>query len=389
MTVATTTAADEIIEKVYAGRRISVDEGVVLYNDADLITLGALADFVKRCMHPGDLTTFVIDRNINYTNVCIYDCSFCAFYRKLGEKDAYVLSKEEIFRKVEELVSLGGTQVLLQGGVHPNLEIDFYLDLIRSVKERFPVHVHSFSPVEIEWVARKHSMTVKDVLRAFREAGLDSLPGGGGEILVDRVRDIISPRKKERIWLGVMRDAMEIGMPTTATMVYGMIETPRERLEHIEKIRLLQDDMRALRRRQLENALRDDDAPRGNPDPRDGTVAEFRAFILWSFSPGNTKLDCPASTGAEYLRMVALSRIMLDNVDNLQSGWVTEGPKMAQVALNFGANDMGGVLMEENVVGATGITLKVAVDDMLHMIRAAGKIPAQRNTRYEILKTFN
>ncbi|MCL4512699.1 MAG: dehypoxanthine futalosine cyclase [Candidatus Eremiobacteraeota bacterium] len=360
-------------EKVLTGERLNQDECISLF-DLDLLTLGEMADARREFLHPGSLATFVVDINLNYTNICNVDCLFCAFYRHRGASDSYVRTREEILFKVRELVKIGGTQVLLQGGHNSALRLDYYTDLLRGIKSEFPdVHIHSFSPSEIDFIGKREGRDSLEVLKILKEAGLDSVPGGGAEILVDRVKEKISPNKiKSERWLEIMEQANSIGLFTTATMVYGGIETKEERIEHLLKIRGLQDKL-----------LND---PCLTHQPKG-----FTAFILWSYSFPNTQLShLVEATGSEYLKMTAISRIVLDNVPNLQTGWLTESRRLAQVALSFGANDMGGILMEENVVRAAGIkTPMMTVEEMVRLIREAGKIPAQRNTRYEILKTFD
>lgn len=354
--------ADLIPHKIAGGERLSQEECLALF-DLNLFTLGQLADQQRRRLHPEPIVTFVVDRNINYTNVCNTDCKFCAFFRHPNAPDAYVRSKEEILEKIRGLVEIGGTQVLLQGGHNSALRLDYYLDLLASIRVSFPsVHIHSFSPSEIDFIARREGLSSLEVLKILKNAGLDSVPGGGAEILVDRVKEIFSPYKiKPWRWLEIMEQANSIGLFTTATMVYGGVETHEERVRHLLKIRELQDK-----------------------------TGGFTAFILWSYSYSNTPLSyLSEATGSEYLRMVAISRLVLDNVPNLQTGWLTESKRLAQVALSFGANDMGGILMEENVVSATGIKNSMMTpEDMVRLIRATGKTPAQRNTRYEILKVF-
>jgi cyclic dehypoxanthinyl futalosine synthase len=287
-------------------------------------------------------------------------CKFCAFSVSKGSKNAYLLSKDEILRKVEELVKIGGTQVMLQGGVHPQLCLDYYCDILRSIKAKFNVWLHSLSPTEIHYLSETSGLSIRDVLLKLAGAGLDSLPGAA-EILVDRVRRIVSPHKLTTAqWLEVMREAHSIGMQTTATMTFGMMETKRERIEHLLKIRDLQDETKG-----------------------------FKAFIPWTFSPKNTEFsNLPASGGVDYLKMVAIARIILDNIPNIQAGWVTEGVKLAQIALFFGANDLGGTLIEEKVIEATGISHQMSVNKAIELIRGAGKQPAQRNTRYEIVQLY-
>ncbi|NLI28940.1 MAG: radical SAM protein, partial [Nitrospiraceae bacterium] len=333
-------------------------------------------------------------RNINYTNVCINQCTFCAFYRDADSPDAYVLSDDQLFAKIEETLALDGTQILIQGGLHPDLGIDYYLELLRKIKERYTINIHGFSPPEVMYLARRHALTVRETLMLLRLAGLDSIPGGGAEILTDRVREILSPKKiKTGEWLKVMEEAHRIGMRTTATMMFGSVETPEDIIEHLDAIRTLQDK-----------------------------TGGFTAFIPWSFQPGNTELskkwevgsgkseaknttkskkagsDTSAisnqqsaiqrATAVDYLRVLAVSRLYLDNVQNLQASWVTQGLKMAQVALRFGANDFGSTMIEENVVRAAGVAYRVTKDDIINAIKSAGFMPAQRNTGYTIIRKF-
>jgi cyclic dehypoxanthinyl futalosine synthase len=298
---------------------------------------------------------------VNYTNICESGCRFCAFYREAGAADAYLLEEEEINRKIAELVDSGGTQLLMQGGLHPGLGVEWFERLFRGIRERFPtVQNHSLSPAEITQIARVSGLTVRETLIRLKEAGLDSIPGGGAEILVDRVRREISPRKIGwEGWAEVMREAASLGMPTTATMMFGSREGPEDIVEHLFRIRDLQE--------------------------RGGT---FTAFIPWTYQPGNTELGGKTATGVEYLKVLALSRIVLDNIPNIQASWVTQGEKMAQVALFFGANDMGGTMLEENVVAAAGCTFRMSRDEMVGLIREAGFRPAQRTTLYRIVREF-
>ncbi|MCX7919139.1 MAG: dehypoxanthine futalosine cyclase [bacterium] len=351
---------DSILEKAYQGERLNQEEGCLLYT-ADLISLGKIADIRRKQFHPKDIVTFIIDRNITFTNVCYCQCNFCAFYVTPNSDEAFVLSNEEVLAKIEELVQLGGTQVMLQGGLHPELSLDYYTRLLHDIKSHYPqIYLHSLSVPEIYHLAKKTGLSIKQVLLELQSAGLDSLPGAA-EILVDRVRQIISPHKiSTQQWLECMETAHSIGMETTATMTFGIIETLEERIEHMLRIRELQDK-----------------------------TGGFRAFIPWTFSPHRTKLSHIAMAGGiDYLKTVAIARIMLDNVKNIHAGWVTEGTKLAQVTLSFGANDFGGILMEEKVVDATGVRYKTSVDELVHLIRNAGKIPAQRNSKYEILRYF-
>jgi cyclic dehypoxanthinyl futalosine synthase len=351
---------DSVLNKAYQGERLNLQEGTALYS-ADLISLGKIADTRRKLLHPKDIVSFIIDRNITFTNVCYCQCEFCAFYVAPNSSQAFVLTNEEVLKKIQELVELGGTQVMLQGGLHPQLSLDYYTKLLSDIKSRFPqIYLHSLSVPEIYHLAKKTGLSVKQVLLNLKSAGLDSLPGAA-EILVDRVRKIISPNKiSTQQWLDCMETAHSIGIETTATMTFGIIETVAERVEHMLRVRELQDK-----------------------------TGGFRAFIPWTFSPQRTKLDqLEMAGGIEYLKTVAISRIVLDNVKNIHAGWVTEGPKLAQIALSFGANDFGGILMEEKVVKATGIRYKTSVDELVRLIKDAGKIPAQRNSKYEILKYF-
>jgi cyclic dehypoxanthinyl futalosine synthase len=347
--------------KIARGERISPEEGLFLLEKVDLLTLGALANGVRERKHPEGIVTFVIDRNINYTNVCTNRCRFCAFYRAPGDEEAYLLTREEIFEKIDELLEGGGTQILMQGGIHPDLSLEFFEGLFRTIKERYTIHIHALSPPEVIHLSRQSSLTVPDVLAGLKRAGLDSIPGGGAEILVDRVRKRTSPRKiSSDEWLGVMREAHLLDLPTSATMMFGSIETGEDIITHLIRIRDLQDE-----------------------------TGGFTAFIPWSYQPGNTDLKGDPATGIEYLRTLAVSRIILDNVDNIQASWVTQGPKMGQVALFFGANDMGSTMLEENVVAATGTSYAMASEEIVRIVRNAGFIPAQRNMTYKILKRFD
>jgi cyclic dehypoxanthinyl futalosine synthase len=351
--------------KKKANSRLTKKEALTLLKDADLLSVGMMADKVRRRLHPEGFVSFIIDRNINYTNVCINKCKFCAFYRDEKDPEAYVLSKRKLFNKIKETIALGGTQILIQGGLHPGLDIDYYVDLLRSIKERFRIHVHGFSPPEITYIADKAGFSIKKTLQILQDAGLDSIPGGGAEILSDRIREKVSPKKiSTRQWLKVMEDAHQIGMKTTATMMFGSVEEPEDIIEHLDAIRNLQDKTRG-----------------------------FTAFIPWSFQPGNTeiiqdsrfKIQNPA-TGVEYLRILALSRIYLDNIPNIQASWVTQGLKMAQVALRFGANDFGSTMIEENVVAATGVKYRVFIQDIINAIKGAGFQPAQRDMYYNFIR---
>ena len=354
-----------VLDKALEGERITDAEALTLLESKDLVAIGKAAEALRaRRTDPGRIT-FIIDRNVNYTNVCVTDCDFCAFYRRPGDRaEGYLLPKTVIFKKIEETLAIGGTGVLMQGGHHPDLAVDYYEDLFRSIKERYPVHLHALSPPEIQHIARRSKLSVPATLTRLRDAGLDSIPGGGAEILVDRVRDIIAPKKTRTAdWLNVMRHAHRLGMSTTATMMYGHVETLAERIEHMRRIRELQDETRG-----------------------------FRAFISWTFQPQGTRLAPLVThhpTSLEYLLTQAVSRIYLDNVDHIQSSWVTQGMKVGQVALGFGADDLGSVMIEENVVSAAGTTHRASTDDFIRAIKALGKTPVQRDTLYRDVRVWN
>ncbi len=369
--------------------RITKKEGLELLKKADLLEVGRMADEMRKNLHPEGIVTFIVDRNINYTNICINHCRFCAFWKDENDPEAYLLERDDLFKKIEETIQLGGTQVLLQGGLHPKLDIAYFLNLLKDIKNRFNINVHGFSPPEICYIADRSDLTIQETLQLLREAGLDSIPGGGAEILSDRIREIISPKKiKSGRWIKVMEEAHRLGMKTTATMMFGSIEEAEDIIEHLEAIRTIQDK-----------------------------TGGFTAFIPWSFQPGNTDLakskgqrdkskkfrakgklsalstqhlahKIHPATAVEYLRILALSRIYLDNIKNLQASWVTQGLKLAQVALRFGANDFGSTMIEENVVASTGISYKVSKEDIIKAIRDTGFSPAQRNTYYKILRYF-
>jgi cyclic dehypoxanthinyl futalosine synthase len=349
---------NSLVKKVSSGKRLDADEGLALFRQADLLTFGELANSVRKRIHPERLVTFVVDRNINYTNVCVNKCTFCAFYREEDSPEAYVLTREDIFKKIEETIAQGGTQILMQGGVHPDLGIEYFEDLFSSIKSRYSIQIHSLSPAEITFLAKKSGMNILDTLERLRSSGLDSIPGGGAEILVDRVRKKVSPNKiRWRQWADVMKAAHQLGMPSTATMMFGSVETDKEIVEHLLRLRDIQDE-----------------------------TGGFTAFIPWTYQPGNTKLGGRSATAVEYLKVLALSRIMLDNFDNVQASWVTQGAKIAQVALEFGANDFGSTMIEENVVAAAGVTFRMTKQEIVNLIKDAGYRPAQRDTTYHILK---
>jgi cyclic dehypoxanthinyl futalosine synthase len=357
----------DVLAKALDGERITDEEAVALLESRELVAVGRVADELRRRKTDPDRITFIVDRNLNYTNICVTDCDFCAFYRSPGDRnEGYLLPKPVIFKKIEETLAIGGTGVLMQGGHHPDLGIDYYEDLFRSIKSRYKIHLHALSPPEIQHIARRSKLTIWETLSRHRDAGLDSIPGGGGEILVDRVRKIIAPKKTTSSeWIGVMRHAHRLGMSTTATMMYGHVETVPERVEHMRRIRDLQDE-----------------------------TGGFRAFISWTFQRDGNRLsehvpDSAMPTSFDYLLTQAVSRIYLDNVDHIQSSWVTQGLKIGQVALGFGADDMGSVMIEENVVSAAGTTHRTSTDELVHLIRSLGKIPVQRDTLYRDVRVFN
>ncbi|MCX8034083.1 MAG: dehypoxanthine futalosine cyclase [Thermodesulfovibrio sp.] len=346
--------------------RVDKKQALQMLKESSIYEIGKEADQIRQSLHPEGVVTFVVDRNINYTNICINRCKFCAFWRPQGHSEAYVLSYEELSKKIEETIEKGGTQILLQGGVHPELGIDFYIDMLRFIKNNFKIHLHGFSPPEISFLSKKEGLTVKEILLKLMEAGLDSIPGGGAEILSDRVREIQSPNKiRSAEWLSIMREAHLLGMKTSATMMFGSIESEEDIVEHLDAIRTLQDE-----------------------------TAGFIAFIPWSFQPGNTELkreytEIMPAGAVKYLRVLALSRIYLDNFKNIQVSWVTQGIKIAQVGLRFGANDFGSTMLEENVVRAAGVMYRVTMDEIIDAIKSARFKPAQRDTYYKVLRYFN
>ncbi len=359
-----TATVDYIKEKVIEGERISVEEAKVLYEGSDLTTLGALANLVRKRKHPDNVVTFVIDRNVNYTNVCIAGCKFCAFYRRKSDKDAYTLDLDTILEKVRELVEWGGTTLLMQGGINPDLPLSFYEEMISAIRERFPqVQIHCFSAPEIVYLSKLEKMPIREVLKRLKSAGLMSIPGGGAEILSQEVRDQISPGKcTVEEWEEVHRTAHELGMTTTATMMFGHVERIDHILEHLDRVRKIQDE-----------------------------TGGFTAFIPWTFQRGNTELDHiePASS-VYYLKVLALSRIFLDNFENVQSSHVTQTMAIGTVGLHFGANDLGSVMIEENVISSTHFKVRIPkVEDMVNAIKSAGFRPAQRDTYYRIVRYFD
>ncbi|MDW8206527.1 MAG: cyclic dehypoxanthinyl futalosine synthase, partial [Chloroherpetonaceae bacterium] len=333
---------DDIAEKVYAGQRLTAEDGLRLFRYPNLPELASLAHYVREKLHPdtNHLVTYIVGRNINYTNVCWVRCKFCAFYRVPGHEEGYVLSKEQIFEKIQQMVDLGGIEILMQGGLNPKLKIEWYEDLLASIKERFGrygVILHAFSPAELIYIARISKLSLAEMFARLKRAGLDSVPGGGAEILTDRVRETISPYKDTAdAWLNCMREAHRAGIRSTVTMMYGSVDTIEDRVEHLIRARALQDE-----------------------------TGGFTAFIPWSFQPDGTELPgIERASAFDYLRTVAVSRLMLDNIPHMQASWVTQGPKIAQIALRYGLNDFGSTMMEENVVSSAGCAFTMPIEEI-------------------------
>jgi cyclic dehypoxanthinyl futalosine synthase len=354
---------DEILERVVAGARLSDDDALTLLASRDLVAVGEASARVRDAHGDPGVVTFVIDRNVNYTNFCITDCDFCAFYRRPMDPEGYVLPKSVIFRKIEETLDLGGTALLLQGGHHPNLRIEWYEDLFSDIKARYPIHLHALSPSEILHISNVSRITLDEALARLRAAGHDSLPGGGAEILVDRVRQVIAPRKTTTDeWLGVMRAAHRAGMSTTATMMYGTVDTVEDRVEHLRRLREVQDE-----------------------------TGGFRAFVCWSYQSGGGSArgdDHAHTTAADYLMMLAVRRLYLDNFPHFQSSWVTQGLRVGQLALEFGCDDMGSIMIEENVVRAAGTAFRLDTERMVRAIEVTGRRAVQRDTLYRAVRSF-
>ena len=349
----------KLLDKAVAGERLTPAEGLELLQSNDLAVLGAAANAVTRAKHPESFRTYNIDRNINYTNICTAVCDFCAFYRGPKSDEGYVLPREELLQKIEETVALGGDQILMQGGLHPKFKIDWYEQLLADIKSRFPqVNVHGFSPPEIHHFTKVNNMSLGEVLTRLKDAGLGSLPGGGAEILVDRVRGEITRGKvMTDDWLDVMRVWHKLGGRSSATMMFGHVETLEERVEHLERLRELQDE-----------------------------TGGFTAFICWTFQPDNTQMSHIAPAGSwEYLKMLAVSRLYLNNFENMQSSWVTQGLKVGQLSLVYGANDMGSLMIEENVVAEAGTVHYLTLDQIRDSIEELGFQPRQRNVHYELM----
>jgi cyclic dehypoxanthinyl futalosine synthase len=347
-----------ILQTAVEGTRITPDQATLLFEEADLLDLAYTADRIRQRRHPDNVISYIIDRNINYTNVCKEFCTFCAFYRVKGDAEAYILPDHVIYKKIEETIALGGTGILMQGGVHPDLKINYYEKLLAGIKERFNIHLHCFSPSEILNIARVSKLTIAETFQRLKAAGLDSMPGGGGEILDDEVRTDISPLKcNSADWLMVHREAHKQGLKTTGTMMIGVGEKLSHRINHLERLRVQQDDTKG-----------------------------FTAFIPWTFQDEHTELgkrNLPKVTAAEYLRMLALSRIYLDNFDNVQVSWLTVGLKIGQVGLRFGVNDMGSIMIEENVISAAGARNRANDAELRRIIQDAGFTPRQRTSLYE------
>jgi cyclic dehypoxanthinyl futalosine synthase len=348
----------QILDDAVAGRRISAGDAHTLLREGDLLALGLAADTVRNRFNDPAVASYNVDRNINYTNICVYKCRFCAFYRKPGDPEGYLLPNEEIGRKIEETLALNGTGILMQGGVHPDLPITYYEELLAYIRENYPeCHVHAFSPPEVKFIAKKERMSFYEVIARLKAAGLQSIPGGGAEILSDDIRKevLAYPKASPEEWIDIMRQAHKNGLRTSATMMYGMGEDLAARVEHFQRIRDLQDE-----------------------------TGGFTAFISWTFQHEHTDMpDVPETFAHEYLKTLAVSRLFMDNITHLQTSWVTQGKKIGQLALKFGADDMGSIMIEENVVSAAGTAFRMSQDEMEHLIRAAGYLPKQRTNLYE------
>ncbi len=351
-----------ILEDALAGLRISAGDAHTLLLDGDLLELGEAANEIRNRWNDPEIATYNVDRNINYTNICVYKCRFCAFYRAPGDPEGYLLSTDEIGQKVEETIALNGTGILMQGGVHPDLPLSYYEDLLRALKERYPsVHLHAFSPPEVKFIAKKERMSFYDVIARLKAAGLQSIPGGGAEILSDDIRKevLAFPKCSSDEWIDIMRQAHANGLRTSATMMYGMGETIEARIEHLQRVRDLQDE-----------------------------TGGFTAFISWTFQHEHTDLpDIPETYAEEYLRTLAVTRLFFDNIVHLQTSWVTQGKKIGQLALSFGADDMGSIMIEENVVSSAGTAYRMSQDEMEHLIESGGYTPKQRTNLYERIVT--
>lgn len=340
-------------------QRLDIEQARKLWQEESLFTLGKMAHETRLRMHPEKMVTYIVDRNINYTNICMSACKFCAFFKPPGSGDGYVLTFDQLAEKISETIELGGEQILLQGGMNPDLDLDFYQKMLGFIKERFPrVAVHGFSPPEIWYMSSEAGLPVEEVIARLKQSGLDSIPGGGAEILTDRVRKDLSPRKcMSHQWLEVMEKAHCQGLRTTATMMFGHVETFEERLIHLERIRSLQD-----------------------------ITGGFTAFIPWTFQPANTQVRAREASSDEYLKFLALSRLFLDNIPNIQASWVTQGSKVGQLALLWGANDFGSTMIEENVVAAAGVSFKMPEEELRTLIQGAGFVPRRRRMDYTLVE---
>jgi cyclic dehypoxanthinyl futalosine synthase len=349
---------DDIADKVYNGERITADDALRLFKHPHLPELAELADHVRNVKHPDKIVSYIIGRNINYTNVCWVRCSFCNFYRVPGHEEGYILPRETIFQKIQEMVDVDGIEILMQGGLNPKLKIEWYEDLFRAIMEKFPtVILHALSPAEIIYIKKISKLSMEETLTRLKAAGLHSVPGGGAEILTDRVRNYISEYKDTAAeWLDCMRVAHKVGLRSSATMMYGSVDTLEDRVEHLQKLRDLQDE-----------------------------TGGFRAFIAWNYQPDGTELGGTRASAFDYMRTIAVSRIFLDNFDNIQASWVTQGPRIGQLSLRYGVNDFGSTMMEENVVSAAGCVFTVPIEEIERLIVDAGYEPHRRNTRYELL----
>lgn len=347
-----------LVARILDGARIERSQALELFKSRDLTLLGGLADACRKRRSDPSIVTYNIDRNINYTNFCVTDCSFCAFYVRPGSRDGYVLSYDELDHKIRETSELGGAQILLQGGHNPDLKIDFYESMLAHIKEKFPqVWIHGFSAPEIQFISKVSKLDAVETLQRLVKAGLDSIPGAGAELLVERVRKIIAPKKiSADQWIGLMRTAHEMGLRTTATMMFGHVETLEERVEHLDRLRRLQD------------------ATRG-----------FTAFICWTYQPDHTPMGGTKTSTVDYLRTLAISRIYLDNFDHFQASWVTQGPKIGQISLSYGVDDFGSLMIEENVVRAAGTVYSMREQEMVRLIESAGYRALRRNMKYEVL----
>jgi cyclic dehypoxanthinyl futalosine synthase len=349
---------DDIADKVYSGERVGFDDAVRLFHHPNLTEIAALADYVRWKKHPEPIVTYIIGRNINYTNVCWVRCKFCNFYRIPGHEEGYVLPREVIFQKIQEMVDVGGIEILMQGGLNPKLKIEWYEDLFRAIMERFPnVILHALSPAELIYIKNISKLSMEETFIRLKAAGLHSVPGGGAEVLTEHVRQHISPYKDTaEEWLDCMRVAHKVGLRSSATMMYGSVDTTEDRVEHLMKLRDLQDE-----------------------------TGGFRAFIAWNYQPDGTELGGHRASAYEYLRTIAVSRVVLDNFENVQASWVTQGPKIGQISLRYGVNDFGSTMMEENVVSAAGCVFTVPLEEIERLITDAGFVPKRRNTRYELV----